>query len=77
MSCKPVDQRGKLEAQPFSYRASKDGQIFISWQGKTVTIVKGDAAERMLVKLKQADERTVQLILAKATGNFKHGNERH
>ena len=72
---KTVDKRGVLAAEPFAYRVNKDGRIFISWQGRTVMIVKADVAERMLVKLKSADTKMVQLILAKATGNFKHGNE--
>jgi hypothetical protein len=60
----------------FSYRASKDGKVFIAWHGKTVTTVKGREAERLLAQLTEADETDAQLIMAKATGNFKRGNER-
>lgn len=71
-----IDKRGLLQAQPYGYRVNKDGRIFITWHDKTVMIVKAAAAERMLVKLQSADDAGQQLILAKATGNFKHGNER-
>ena len=41
-------------------------------------IVKGKDAERLSAKLAAAegDVKKVQLVLAKATGNFKHGNEK-
>ena len=28
-----VDQRGKLEETPFSYRSSKDGTVFLEYRG--------------------------------------------
>ena len=56
---------------------SKNNTVFIDWCGKTVSTLKGKDAERILLKINQAiDEKEVQLILAKVTGNFKRGNER-
>ena len=54
----------------------KQGQIFIAWRGKTVTTLSGKEAERFLVRIAGCDDRGAQLVMAKATGNFKHGNER-
>lgn len=65
-----------FEEEVFSYRASKDGKVFISWRGKTVTTLSGPAAQRFLARAAAADEAGLQLLMAKATGNFKHGNER-
>lgn len=48
----------------------------IDWKGRTVTVLKGVGARRLLERVDGADPETVQLLLAKATGNFKHGNER-
>lgn len=71
----PVDQRGVLEAEVFSYRASKD-KLFIYWHGKQVMILKGQQASKFLAKLETLDGKVAQLAMAKITGNFKHGNER-
>lgn len=71
----PVDQRGQLEAGLFSYQATKDGQVRIAWRGQTVTLLRGPAARKLIDRLHGLDNHGVQLALAKATGNFKRGNE--
>lgn len=72
-----IDRRGVLgQMAPFAYRASKDGKVFISWHGKVVKTLSGAAAERFLVQMAGIDDFDAQLVMAKATGNFKHGNER-
>ena len=72
----PVDKRGKLDQQPFDFQVTKDGRVLIYWGGKIVTTLTGEPARKLLAKLDGADEATIQLALAKATGHFKHGNER-
>ena len=71
-----IDQRGVLEGEPFSYRATKNGTVFISWHGKTISTLKGKPAETFLAKVEGADAHAAQLAMARATGHFKHGNER-
>ena len=71
-----TDRRGRLAEEPFSYRTTKDGQLFIGWQGRQVLTLKGADARRLFARLADLDAAGVQLALAKATGNFKHGNER-
>lgn len=71
-----IDKRNKLSEIPFDYKVSKDNKVFVYWKGKQVTILKGKDSDKFLERIKDADERSVQLILAKVTGNFKHGNER-
>ena len=73
---RPVDQRGRLELEPFGYVTTKSGQIRISYDGQVVTTVAGEQADRLIRRLEHAEPSQVQLLLAKATGNFKHGNER-
>jgi hypothetical protein len=60
----------------FDWRATKDGQVFISHHGRDVTTLRGAAAERFLDRVRDADKREAQLVMARATGNFKRGNER-
>lgn len=60
----------------FSYRFTKDGKVFIEWNRKTVKILKGTSGERFLEKMESATYTEKQMIMAKATGNFKRGNEK-
>lgn len=71
-----IDKRGLLDDQPFDYRALKDGKVFIYWHDQHVTTLAGKAAQKFLCKIADLDGKAAQLLMAKATGNFKHGNER-
>jgi hypothetical protein len=72
-----VDKRNKLDEEPFSYNVSKDNKVFIYWFGKQVTILKEKESDRFLSRVQNADQKEIQLIMAKVTGNFKHGNEKN
>ncbi|WP_460406496.1 hypothetical protein [Actinophytocola sediminis] len=65
-----------LEDDPFDWRTTKDGQVLISRGGRTVTTVRGRAAAALLARLDRADDDSAQQLLARATGNYKRGNER-
>lgn len=67
-----ADARNRLEEFPFSYRATKSGEVHIAYRHRFVTIVRGIEAEKLLGKLADADEVVRQLLLAKVTGHFKH-----
>lgn len=73
----PVDQRGVLDEDIFSYRITKDKRVLISWHGRHVTTLKGATAGRFISQIDAADRKQAQLLMARATGNFKHGNERN
>jgi hypothetical protein len=60
----------------FEYRTTRDGKIFISYEGRVVATLRAGEARSFLERVVDADEYKVQLALAKATGNFKRGNER-
>jgi microcystin degradation protein MlrC len=74
----PVDERGRLEGEPFTHRVTKDGRVLVSFEGRQVSVVAGQRAARLIAALRAAasDPAGVQLLLAKATGHFKHGTER-
>lgn len=65
-----------LDDAPFSYRLHKDDRVSIAWRGKVVTTLAGNAARRFLARALHATPEEEQLLMAKATGNFKRGNER-
>ncbi|MFC4411463.1 hypothetical protein ACFOZY_13630 [Chungangia koreensis] len=71
-----IDKRNRFDEEIFAYRITKDKKVFISFQGKHVTTLAGKASEKFLSKIQSADFKEAQLLMAKATGNFKHGNEK-
>ncbi|MEP7286150.1 MAG: hypothetical protein ABI947_10325 [Chloroflexota bacterium] len=71
-----VDKRHTFDDEVFSYQITKDNRVLIYWHGKQVTILKGTAAQKFIAKIADLDDREAQLVMAKATGNFKRGNER-
>ena len=74
---KTLDQRGVLlKERPFTYRSRRDGSVEILWKGRRATTLSGKIAERFLELAPTEDEQGQQLLMAKATGNFKRGNER-
>jgi hypothetical protein len=73
-----IDKRNRLDKAPFSYQVTKNNTVFIFFNGIQIKLLKGKDAEKILEKINSAeDEKAVQLILAKITGNFKRGNERN
>ena len=74
---KNVDQCGKLEETPFSYRISKDGTVFLEYRSRVVKTLRDRAAQTFLERIEALEPFDVQLVLTKLTGNFRHDNERH
>lgn len=61
----------------FTWQATKDGRVRISWRGRVVTTLAGSRAARFLREVESASgEDEAQLLMARVTGNFKRGNER-
>ena len=60
----------------FAWQATKDGRVRIAWGGRVVTTLAGAPAQRFLREVEAADQEGEQLVMARATGNFKRGNER-
>jgi hypothetical protein len=48
--------------------------VLIKHRGRTAATLRGAAAQRFLAKLERDDP---QQVMARATGNYKRGNERH
>lgn len=71
-----TDKRGKLEEEVFAYRMVKDGRVLLYWHDRHIKTLAGKDAEKFRASIAEADDFEAQLIMAKATGNFKHGNER-
>ncbi|RZS41180.1 hypothetical protein EV193_103500 [Herbihabitans rhizosphaerae] len=65
-----------LEDNPFDWQFTKNGQVVVSRGGRTVTTVRGAAAAKLTAQLERADNEAAQQLLARATGNYKRGNEK-
>lgn len=51
----------------------RGGDVVITHRGRTAATLRGAAAQRFLAKLERDDP---QDVMARATGNYKRGNER-
>ncbi|MCP5180762.1 MAG: hypothetical protein H6994_12825 [Pseudomonadales bacterium] len=71
-----ADTLDPLDESRFSYQSRKDCTVHIAFHRKVVTTLKGREAERFLRRAEGAVPREQQMAKAKATGHFKHGNER-
>lgn len=72
----PIDQRGRLEEDVFTYRQTKDQKIFLYWEGRQIKTLAGKEAIQFIKRIEGLEGVEAQLVMAKATGHFKHGNEK-
>lgn len=59
----------------FTYRATAQGVVRISRSGREVVTLRSRAAAGFLAKADGASAEAVQQLCARATGNYKRGNE--
>ena len=57
----------------FAYEQRGDGTVVITHHGRRATVLRGDRAQRFL---DEVQSREPQLVMARWTGNYRHGNER-
>ncbi|HEX3021507.1 MAG TPA: hypothetical protein VHP81_03845 [Lachnospiraceae bacterium] len=71
-----IDKRDILKQNIFSYRVLKNKKVLIYWYDKEVKMLNEKEGIKFVGKIKDLDEFEQQLVMAKITGNFKHGNEK-
>ena len=57
----------------FEYRVRKDGDVVIHHHGRQAVVLRSEAATRFLADIERRDP---QEVMARATGNYRRGNER-
>ncbi len=62
--------------EEFTWRRLKDGRILISRGGRTVTTLAGARARKFESRALGASPPAAQQLMARATGNYRRGNER-
>lgn len=65
-----------LEREPFDFQETKDGRVFLFFEGRRVETLTGTDAARFLARVESMNAPEAQLLMARATKNFKRGNER-
>jgi hypothetical protein len=61
----------------FTALVTKDERVLVTREGRTVAVLAGAQAARLAAGLaRSANEDARQLLLARATGNYRRGNER-
>ena len=71
-----IDKRGCLKACPFAYKITKSNKTLIYYENRPIMTLGEKATLKLKHKINNKTEEEIQLILAKVTGHFKHGNER-
>ena len=61
---------------PFDYRFAKDDKILIYRKGKLIMTFTKEKARKLKNKMAGKTEKEIQFVLAKATGQYKYGNEK-
>jgi len=65
-----------FDAEPFDWQVTADSRVLVSRGGKQVVVVAGVRGSKLAAQLETADNERAQQLLARATGNYKRGNER-
>jgi hypothetical protein len=58
--------------QGFEYTQRKNGEIVIFHRGRLAATLRGSRAEKFMLSIRSGDP---QQVMARATGNYKRGNE--
>lgn len=65
-----------LADDPFTYQPTRDGRLRIARGAKVVMTLGGERTGKLLGALQAAAAEARQHLLARATGNYRRGNER-
>ena len=60
----------------FSYKVRKSGDVEILHRGKLASTLRGRDATDFVVKAERGTAYPAQVLMARVTGNYKHGSER-
>jgi hypothetical protein len=65
-----------LDDDPFAWQVTGRGTVLVSRGGRHVVTVGGAAGAKLAARLETAAPEHAQQLLARATGNYRRGNER-
>lgn len=59
----------------FTFRKRKTGEVQVLHRGRLATTLRGNEAADFLAEVESGSEADAQQLMARVTGNYKHGNE--
>lgn len=62
------------EPTGFDYTKRRNGDVIIKHNGRKAAVLRGERAKKFLSRIEARDP---QEVMARMTGNYKRGNERH
>ena len=76
-----MNQDAPSDKQPpedlgFTYRARKNGDVEVLHKGRLAASLRGIAAQEFIGEIESGSFGEGQQLMARLTGNYKHGNER-
>ena len=60
----------------FTFRERKSGEVQVLHRGVLASTLRGDDAQEFLAEVSSCSSAEQQQLMARVTGNYKHGNER-
>jgi hypothetical protein len=66
----------KLSDLGFVYRTLKNGDVQVMHRGALAATLRGSSAQEFLAEVEDCSHSEAQQVMARVTGNYKHGNER-
>jgi hypothetical protein len=60
----------------FELERRKNGEVVITHDGRIASVLRGRAADRLIARVESSDDLGAQHLMARATGNYRRGNER-
>ena len=60
----------------FTYRSRKSGEVQVLHRGTLASTLRGTEAQEFLGEVSSCSPADAQQLMARITGNYKHGNER-
>lgn len=60
----------------FTFRTRKSGEVQVLHRGTLAATLRGSSAAEFLAEVADCGHSDAQQLMARVTGNYKHGNER-
>lgn len=71
-----MQEPGEPHDLGFTYRVRKNGDVEIFHRGRLASTLRGNEADDFKQEAEDQGSAETQQLMARVTGNYKHGNER-
>jgi hypothetical protein len=71
-----MQEPAEAQEPGFTYRLRKNGEVAIFHHGRLASTLRGNDAKKFKQEVGEEQSPEAQQLMARVTGNYKHGNER-